>query len=200
MTRWFAPIVVVALLLAGCTGGTTPTGASPSAANTSTAGVVSGPVARPAVPALASLRCGGPIDGALAPAGFQTVLGVVALPTSPASPALQASASGDPTVPTLFAKTGLWVRAGHAFELAVPDDPVNRLAIGWGNALAFRPSARFAVPSCPDVFGTGWVIYPGGYWADRPLCLPLTVRAGGREQQVRLGIGTPCPGQEPPAS
>ncbi len=128
------------------------------------------------------------------------MLGVVALPASPATRALQAFDSGDPGTPELFAKTGLVVRAAHAFELEVPVEPGNRLAIGWGNALAFRPSARFAVPSCPDWFGTGWLSYPGGYWADRPLCLAVTVRAGGREQQVRIGIGVPCPGQEPPAA
>jgi hypothetical protein len=153
------------------------------------------------VPALASLTCQGAIiDGGPAPAGWQTVLGVVALPASPASGALQASDSGDPTAPALFAKTGLLVRAGHAFALEVPADRGNRVGIGWGNALAFRPSTRFAVPSCPDTFGTGWLVYPGGYWADRPLCLPLTVRVAGRTQQVQIGIGTACPGQEPPAS
>jgi hypothetical protein len=82
----------------------------------------------------------------------------------------------------------------------VPADSGNRLAIGWGNALAFQPSTRFAVPACADTYGTGWVAYPGGYWADRPLCLPVTVRAGSREQQVRIGIGTACPGQDSPDS
>jgi hypothetical protein len=128
------------------------------------------------------------------------VLGVVALPTSPASRALQAFDSGDPAAPALFAKTGLLVRTGHPFELAVPVDRQNRVGIGWGNALDFQPSTRFAVPSCPDTYGTGWVSYPGGYWADRPLCLPLTVRAAGRSQVVQIGIGLACPGQVPPAT
>lgn len=189
------PAAVLALLLAGCTGGTSPNGSTAAPKTSASEPTVPSPV----VPGLETLRCGEPIDGGPAPAGWQVVLGVVALPTSPRTRALQASDNIDPTEPALFAKTGLLVRAGHAFELGVPDSPANHLGIGWGNALNFRPSARFAIPSCPDTFGTGWVSYPGGYWVDRPLCLPVTVRAGGREQQVRIGIGTPCPGQQPPA-
>jgi hypothetical protein len=199
MMRPIVPVAVAVLLLTECTGGRTSTGSSTQPPTTSTAVSAARPVASPAVPALARLTCQGSIDGGPVPADWRTVLGVVALPTSPASRALQAFDSGDSTAPGLFAKTGLLVRAGHEFELEVPADRGNRLGIGWGNALAFRPSTRFAVPSCPDAFATGWVSYPGGYWADRPLCLPLTVRAGGREQQVRIGIGTPCPGQQPPA-
>ena len=127
------------------------------------------------------------------------MLGVVALPAAPDSRALQAFDSGDPGVPALFAKTGLLVRAGQAFELEVAAEPDNRVAIGWGNALTFVPGARFAVPACPDTFGTGWLAYPGGYWADRPLCLPLVVRTADGEEQVRIGIGAPCPDQQPPA-
>ena len=123
---------------------------------------------------------------------------MVALPTSAAGRAIQVSDSGEATAPALFAKTGLLIRAGHAFDMDVPTHPGDRLAIGWGN-VAFRPSARFAVPACPDRYGTGWLAYPGGYWVDRPVCLPVTVRAGGREQVVHIGVGTACPGQQPPA-
>jgi hypothetical protein len=195
--RVFVSAAAAVVVLCGCTGPSAPH-ASPSASEAQTASPSISEA--PAVPALASLTCGEPIDGGPVPAGWQVVLGVVALPTSPGSPALQAADDRDPTLPTLFAKTGLLVRAGHPFELDVPEAGSNRIGLGWGNALAFRPSARFAVPSCPDQYGTGWVSYPGGYWVDRPLCLPLTVRAAGRAQQVHIGIGTPCPGQQAPAS
>jgi hypothetical protein len=143
-----------------------------------------------------TLTCEGAIDGTSPPPGYATVLDAVALPTGDA---LGAYDSGDPTTPALFAKTGLLVRAGHPFELAVAPSAGNDVAIGWGNR-SFQPSPRFVVPSCPDTYGTGWLAYPGGYWADRPLCLPLTVSAAGREQEVRIGVGTACPGQEPPPS
>jgi hypothetical protein len=144
--------------------------------------------------AVLTLRCEGAIGGNPPSSDYETVLGVVALPTREAVGAYD---SGDPTTPALFAKTGLLVRAGTPFELEVAPQPNDDVAIGWTNA-SFRPSARFAVPACPDTFGTGWLAYPGGYWADRPLCLPLTVRAAGREEQVHVGIGAPCPGQQPP--
>jgi hypothetical protein len=193
MIRGIAAAAAV-LLLCGCTGTSAPSASSTRPPSSDSA------VRAPAVPALASLTCSEPIDGGAPPAGWQTALDVVALPASPDSRALQVFDSGDPTVPALFAKTGLLVRAGQAFELEVPVEGNNRVAIGWGDALTSRPSARFAVPACPDTFGTGWLAYPGGYWADRPLCLPLTVRAAGRGQQVQIGIGTPCPGQQPPVT
>jgi len=186
------------LLLCGCSGTSAPSAASTTSSSPPTSSEPG--VTSPTVPVLASLACSDPIDGGPPPADWQTVLGVVALPASPPSRALQAFDSGDPTVPALFAKTGLLVRAGQAFELEVPTERDNPVAIGWGNALRFRPSARFAVPACPDTLGTGWLAYPGGYWVDVRQCLPLTVRAAGREQQVHIGIGTPCPGQEPPAA
>ena len=191
MIRRIAAVAAV-LLLFGCTGTNAPSAApSPTPSSDSAHRA-------PAVPALAALTCSAPIDGGPPPDGWQTVLGVVALPAAPGARALQAFDSGDATGPALFAKTGLLVRAGQPFELEVPAERDNRVAIGWGNALTFVPSARFAVPACPDTFGTGWLAYPGGYWADRPLCLSVTVRAAGGEEQVPVGIGTPCPGQQPP--
>jgi hypothetical protein len=206
MRRRIGSLALAALLLAACTrdtghpvsaGGSTgsgPTTPSSSPTPSSSTGASSSAV----LPA-ETLTCGNAIDGLAPPADWTVVLGVVALPASPASRALQASDSGNPTIPLLFAKTGLLIRTGVAFQLSVPAVTGNELGIGWSGAPS-SPGRRFAVPACPDQYGTGWLSYPGGYWADRPLCLPLTVRAGTREQQVQIGIGTPCPGQEPPAS
>lgn len=179
-------LVSTALGLAVLGGCSTPTERPPVPATTAVASPVS---------ELGTLTCAGSIDGDPPPSGYQTVLGVVALP----SEALGASDSGDPATPALFAKTGLVIRAGRPFEIDVTPQPDDRVAIGWSNS-AFLPAARFVVPSCPDTYGTGWLAYPGGYWVDRPLCLPLTVHADGREQQVRIGVGTACPGQAPPPS
>ena len=165
------------VLLAGCT-----SAPARDAAPTTTDG-------RSVPPAEATLTCAGAIDGSAPPSGYETVLGVVALPTGDA---IGAYDSGDPTVPALFAKTGLIVRAGQPFELIAEDRSDNRVAIGWGNA-AVRPGSHVVVPTCADTYGTGWLAYPGGYWVDRPLCLPLTVRAAGREQEVHIGVGTACP-------
>jgi len=198
--RTIAPLAATVLLAAACTSGD---GHSSIAAGMAGTGPAFPPstaqVPTPVVLTTQALVCRNAIDGGPAVAGWQTVLGVVALPASPGSPALQASESGDPIAPALFAKTGLRIRTGRAFELSVPVLTGNNVGIGWSGAPS-GPSRRFVVPACPDQYGTGWLAFPGGYWADRPLCLPVTVRAAGREQQVRIGIGTPCPGQEPPAT
>jgi hypothetical protein len=173
-------------VLGGCSTGpreTAPTTTAVSPSSPSTASAV------------LTLRCEGAIDGDPPPPDYEIVLGVVALPTGEA---LGAYDSADPATPALFAKTGLLVRAGTPFELEVTSQPNDDVAIGWANA-SFHPGSRFVVPACPDTFGTGWLAYPGGYWADRPLCLPLTVRAAGLEEQVHVGIGAPCPGRQPPA-
>ena len=47
--------------------------------------------------------------------------------------------------------------------------------------------------------GGGWLAYAGGYWIDHPACVSIIVRAGARQQQVDIGVGTACPGQRPPA-
>jgi hypothetical protein len=179
--RSLVPVALVLAVLGGCT-----TAGSRDAAPTTTPDRSPSP---DPVAEITTLACDGPIDGGPPPADYETVLGVVALPTGEA---IGASDSGDPTVPALFAKTGLLVRAGQSFELVAAEQPDNRVAIGWGN-VASDPSPHVVVPACADTYGTGWLVYPGGYWADRPLCLPLTVRADAHEEQVRIGVGTACP-------
>jgi len=142
------------------------------------------------------LKCGDYIDAQPPPPDFQIVLGVVALPTSPSHAALGTSAGGpDPSL-RLFAKTGLVIKAGTNFELIVPDQPADHLAIGWGQNST--PSRRVIVANCPDGRHTGWLAYPGGYWLSAPACVSLIVRASGKDQFVHIGLGTPCPGQQPP--
>jgi hypothetical protein len=179
--------VVTCALLAACTaaGDVTPSSAATPAPTTAT----------PA-PATAVLPCADQIGTDAPAAPFETVLGVVALPASPGYQALQTSRTGDSGPQRLFAKTGLVIRAGTTFDLVVPGGTT--LGIGWGSAPT-TPSRRLHVPACPSAGGAGWLAYAGGYWTDRPACVALIVVAGGRQQQVRIGLGTPCPGQRPPA-
>jgi len=72
-----------------------------------------------------------------------------------------------------------------------------RLSIGWGGAPA-APSHRLLVPNCANPGDAGWLAYAGGYWIDHPACVPLIVKAGGKQQQVHIGLGIACPGQRPP--
>lgn len=193
-----AALLAAALLLAGCTGsggdrtvaGPTTPETTPQRAPASTLG--SG------VADTTTLTCANSIDGDAAPGDYTVVLGAVALPASPGHPALQAAGSGESgPVPRLFAKTGLVVRAGVASEIDVPDSVDPHVGIGWTNG-PVPPSRRFVVPVCPDARGTGWLAYPGGYWVDTPLCLPLDVRVGDQVQRVEVGVGKACAGQSPP--
>lgn len=145
-----------------------------------------------------TLPCGNAIDNQPPPHDWKVVLGVVALPTSPRSAALQTGLTGDP-VPALrlFAKAGLVIRAGATFELIAPSLGGDRVGIGWAGEPS-TPSRRVRVVNCNDYGGTGLLAYPGGYWLDHPACISLTVRSETRQQQVAIGLGTPCPGQRPP--
>jgi hypothetical protein len=144
-----------------------------------------------------TLPCSQAIDSELRPStASRVVLGVVALPTSDAAPvALQTSLSGEPDRSArLFAKQGLEIKIGAAFEIVVPDEVANRFSIGWGSP--GRRTRHLVVPGCdgsPD-----WLAYAGGYWAQQVGCMPLLVTAGGQEQRVLIGVGAPCPGQRPP--
>ena len=194
------PAAVIAMLLAGCTGtgvAPEPRTAAPAAAPGRSSIQPNGPATSSAAPAGESaLACGNYIDANALAAPLQVVLGVVALPVSPGYPALQTSLSGDGSgAPRLFAKTGLVIRPGTTFELIIPAPFTNRLSLGWG--LPGMPSHGVVVNNCPNP-GGGWLAYAGGYWIDHPACVPIIVRAGGEQQTVHIGIGTPCPGQRPP--
>jgi hypothetical protein len=189
-----AVLLAAGVLLAACTDqhSEDPVGrgaAPPSTGGSSAARSSSG------VAESTTLICANSIDGSAPPDDYTVVHDAVALPGSPRYAALQAAPTQG--LPELFAKTGLVVRAGVAAEIDVLDSMGPRVGIGWGNGPAV-PSRHFVVPACPDLEGTGWLAYPGGYWADAPLCLPLDVRVGDAVQRVEIGIGTACPGQAPP--
>jgi hypothetical protein len=190
-----------AVLLAACTSGAPaePGKTSSTAMPGRTSIRTNGPPTLSSTPAAESvLPCGDYIDSRAPTTPFPVVLGVVALPTSPGSPALGTSLTGAGNGPLrLFAKTGLVVKPDTSFELIVPAAFTERVGIGWGGGPS-TPSRRVIVTNCTNRDGPGWLAYAGGYWIDHPACVPIIVRAGGKQQTVHIGIGTPCPGQQPP--
>jgi hypothetical protein len=182
-----AAAALIAVPLVACSGGTgRPGNGNAGPTSTSSAAPAAGSV----------LDCGSFIGTSTHPSPLQVVLGVVALPTSPGYPALQTSLSGDGNGPLrLFAKTGLVIRPGTTFELIVPARFTSQLSMGWG--MPGTPGHRVLVDNCANA-GGGWLAYAGGYWIDHPACVPVIVRAGGKQQQVHVGVGTACPGQRPP--
>ncbi len=191
--------VAVALLLSsGCTTASHQQPPAPTASSTGsvatgsrTAPVPGGVVSSPARSRV--VGCADAIDRSNPPPWFTVVLGVVALPVSPRSPALGTGPSGKsaPT-PRLFAKRGLWVQTGARVQLSVPAGAPDGLRIGWG-----RPSTlnRAVAVDCADPGRPGWVGFPGGYWLDHPGCVSLTVAARGLTRPVRIGSASPAPGR-----
>jgi len=206
-TRRSGRLAVVALVLAGCTGGTTGTAPTPTSKPATTATIPrspdpSQPVTTPAGPVIspsATLVCSHHLAGHPPGADQQVVLGVVALSASPRSAALQAARDpSEPSATRYFAKDGLLVRAGASFDLVVPPNAGYRASVGWGGELLIR--TRHLRVFCPhERTPSAWQSYVGGYWTDRPACLRLLVHAHGKQQLVRIGVGTPCPGQRPPS-
>jgi hypothetical protein len=191
---WVAAI----LALAACTSTSGPNVASSTRRSTA---AIPGPPSSPitvssnGVPS-AALPCAESIGSSPPDAGLTVALGVVGLPAGPAYPALQASDSGetDPAA-KLFAKTGLTVRVGATFTITVPAGYADRARIGWGSP--GQPTTRLTVDACPpSPAGALWLTYAGGYWVRSPMCLPVIVESAGRRQQVLVGVGTPCPGQQ----
>ncbi|WTW93380.1 hypothetical protein OG216_08305 [Streptomycetaceae bacterium NBC_01309] len=92
-----------------------------------------------------------------------------------------------------FAKQGLVLRTGEGAELSVPSDAAERPAIAWGNIL--EPVSVITVAPCPDRPESGaWLAFVGGFYAEHPMCVPLTIRTASRETTVHIPLGMPCPG------
>jgi hypothetical protein len=204
--RWLVVTTVVVAVMSACTqsGTTSPRNASPT---TTPQGswmppvATSPPQSEPPAEAIldsTALECRNYIGAQPPDDAYEIVLGVVALQTSRAGPALQAFDREEPGPARLFAKSGLLIRADTTFELQVPPEITDRMSIGWGSSGDL--SHRLVVADCQPRAGDSakWLVYAGGYYVDEVMCAALTVKTDGREKQVRLGIGAPCPGQAPP--
>ena len=123
------------------------------------------------------------------------ILDSVALPVRDA---LQANRSGEQdSRMALFAKSGLYLRVDRAFDVAVADEWRGRVFIGWGSPAVRAGEVR--VPGCSAGSPTErWLVYAGGYWLREPACISLVVKAGHRQETIRVGVGAACPGQRPP--
>ncbi|MDI2130652.1 hypothetical protein [Yinghuangia seranimata] len=137
------------------------------------------------------LDCSTAVDtlGAVS-AGYAVALDTVAFSTS--AGVLQLGDTPDPDAEgRRFAKTGLVIRVGESAELSVPADAAERPAILWGNMQ--EPASEIRIPACPGRPGDkAWIVFAGGFYAERPMCVPLKVRSGGSEQVLMVPVGTAC--------
>lgn len=132
------------------------------------------------------------------PTNYETLGGAIALPTSSTTDsALQTSDFGgaDPAA-RLFAKTGLLIRSGDVdVEIRVPAEFHDRVAMGWGGS-ARTHTHRLVVPPCQSE--SEWLVFAGGFWVAEPECITMEVDNGSTVETFTVGIGAPCPGQQPP--
>jgi hypothetical protein len=136
------------------------------------------------------------VESAAVPAaGHSVVLASVALPTERA---LSVVRSGLPSGLALWTKDGLVVSTDRVVEVRVADEWRGKFSFAWGQSLD-GPVERLRIPACSSSRGAGnWLAFTGGYYVAEPACVSLVVRVGRSEQRVPLGIGAPCPGQNPP--
>ncbi|MFD8492710.1 hypothetical protein [Amycolatopsis sp. NPDC059657] len=140
-------------------------------------------------PAAIMLVCSDPI--ATVPSPPSDVLDVAGLDLTST---VQANDSGGAGPHRLFAKTALFVHAGHEADLSVPAPWSARVSITWGNhASEWTTSLR--IPACPVPPSSpdAWLVFPGGFSIAEPACVPLEVRSGSEVKTVHVSVGSPCP-------
>lgn len=135
---------------------------------------------------LSTLECADQIGAGDPPASLTQVAGVVALPVSPRFGPLRADPTGEGRR-RFFAKQGLVVRTGRSFELIVPREERQHLAVGWGSPA--DPTWRLHV-SCHG--HATWLSFAGGYFVPQKRCASLIVRTAGHQERVRIGVGARC--------
>ncbi|MGH8924543.1 MAG: hypothetical protein ACRDWA_07920 [Acidimicrobiia bacterium] len=132
------------------------------------------------------------------PTGYALVLGVVAVPGAKSTPQAMQTANADGGL-WESTKSGLIIpNGGASFTLSVPEEVRDRMYIwDWGTG-GLKYEIR--VPECErtEDFVNDWLNFAGGLTVREPECLPLVVSDGPEEERVMVGVGAPCPGQEPP--
>jgi hypothetical protein len=191
-----AVIVVVIAACSGGGGGSVP----PIATVTSTSGGVTTTTAHQTE----TIDC---VRGTGYPAGglpdYDTiVLGVVALPTKRA---LQTARLDPSPTALLFGKDGLVFRSGVAFDLDVAPESRGNLSMAWEQGNGDQPVEHLRVPACIPVYAqssvgaqTSWLDFVGGYYVKHVACVAIIVTVGQTHELVHIGVGAPCPGQQPP--
>jgi len=91
----------------------------------------------------------------------------------------------------LFAKVGLFVRAGSAVELAIRGAQ-GRVTMGWGWDTPTGGWKQVKVPACPAIGNQSWIVWAGGFWLPKPRCVHVTVTAGTQQVVVPMSVGRKC--------
>lgn len=113
------------------------------------------------------------------PPEYESVLGVVALPTGSLSTSFISARN------VHWAKSGLLVKAGEAFRIRVAAGDETQVIIGWGALEGNQVEGH----ACGE---DGWIALAGGYEVDKPRCVGLLVFDGDQIAEVAVGVGVSC--------
>jgi hypothetical protein len=139
----------------------------------------------------AQLDCASTIDMLTElPIDYRELAAVVALPEIDSHQLGRSGPDGDPNSARKFAKMGLLIRRGTAFELHVGGRSQGNALIAWGNIENPGPVSSIAVDDCPG--RAEWLVYAGGVWVLEPACVALIVIAGDETVEMELPIGQTC--------
>lgn len=130
------------------------------------------------------------------PERLKVIAGVAALPEAATFGPLEANAdpAGDDPQTRLFAKQPILIRAGQTFDLIVPPEERDHLAIGWGNNpmdLTWQLHVDCQHAQKPWA-NAKWLGFAGGYFVPQRKCVSLIVRSDGQDHRVKIGAGARC--------
>jgi hypothetical protein len=94
-----------------------------------------------------------------------------------------------------WGKQGVEVKAGRGpVDLIVPAAWRNRASLVYGDSSGSDGASMVRIKGCSAADASApWLAYAGGFFARKPVCLPLLVRAGTQSSVVSLSLGTRCP-------
>ncbi|MDX6628664.1 MAG: hypothetical protein QOH00_910 [Gaiellales bacterium] len=91
----------------------------------------------------------------------------------------------------------IFIRAGgRRFTIEIAPAWRGRAGMAWDRRGDARPAIARGVRVAPCPGGDGssiWLAYPGGFYVQRPACLPLVITIGPRRYRARVPLGRACP-------
>lgn len=182
----------MALACACCSRGGDHSDGQQSVPTSPTAGSTSALPSHASVGTAADFGCASFIDHVAAPPeGYQIFADAVALnvdPTQMTLPGRRNAGDG------YFVKTGLLIRPAQATLVSVAPNVADKVTIGWGTVRAEDDATALVIPVCPGPTNAGsqWLVYAGGFYVDRAVCVPLLVRSRDLAVTARIPVGAPC--------
>ena len=157
------------------------------------AGTAAGSSAPAATPRLAIVNCDDAARSVAQPGG---ALYGARLGLSWGSGARKLAPAQNATFP-FWSKLPIFIRAGgRAFTIEIAPAWHERAGLAWDSRGDAKPAIARGVRVEPCPAGDGasvWLAYPGGFYVQKPACLPIVITIGARRYTARVPLGRACP-------